>query len=68
MGWLALIIPVVLKILEMWLNNKADKEKAYKEFMAFIDKMQPTAPAELQQSYEAQKERVRRELEKLDRG
>lgn len=66
MAWLSIIIPIVLKVLELWLNNKADKAKAYKEFLAFIEKMHPTAPAELQQSYESQKERVRRELEKLD--
>jgi len=66
MGIFALIAPIALKLLEMWLNNKADSAKAYKEFLAFIDKMHPTAPAELQKGYEDQKERLRKELEKLD--
>jgi len=51
--------------LQWWLNNSANKAAAYKSFLDFIEKMQPTAPADVNQKYEAQKERMRKAIDDL---
>lgn len=63
--WLAILGPLALKLIEWWLNNSANKAAAYKSFLDFVEKMQPTAPAELNQKYEAQKDRVRKLIDDL---
>lgn len=59
MGFVAALIPIALKLIELWLTNKANKEQAYKEFLAFVERMAPLAPVELRDSYDRQLERLK---------
>jgi hypothetical protein len=58
------VIPVLFKLLEMWLSNREKAVERWHELLKFIEKQEPTMPAEIKQNYDAQKERVKRLLEK----